>query len=53
MEISSVFETALILPPGKALKLLVPVLGWMRAEKSAAADIKINAMLYGGRVFSG
>lgn len=51
MEIFSVFETALILPPAEALQRLVPVLDWMRSEKSAPAEKVINAMLYGGRAF--
>ena len=51
MEISSVFETALILPPGEALELIVPVLEWIRSEKPANAVNKIHAMLFGGRVF--
>lgn len=52
-EISSVFETALILPPDTALELLAPVLEWMRGEKSEAPGNMPNAMLYGGRVFPG
>jgi len=46
-----IFETALVLPPDRALQLITPILEWMRSEKPAADLSVINAMLYGGRLF--
>lgn len=51
VELSAVFETALILPPADALKLLVPVLEWIRSEKPSDPLSRVNAMIYGGRTF--
>jgi len=50
-DLSRIFETALILPPDRALQLIAPVLEWMRSEQPVAAGSGINAMLYGGRLF--
>ena len=55
IELAAVFETALIQPPEASLRLLQPLLDWMRNEKQAVTDTPraVNAMLYGGRIFPG
>ena len=49
-ELSLIFETALILPPEIAIEYLTPLLDEMKKTSSENNDIRIRAMLYGGKI---